>query len=103
MPMRIDIPAAELATICARWQIVELSLFGSVLRDDFRPDSDVDLLVRFAPGARHTLFDMTRIEDDFSRLFGRSVDLVERPAIENGRNPLRRRAILDSAETVYAA
>ncbi len=73
-----------------------------MLRDDFRPDSDVDVLVRFAPDAGHTLFDLVRIEEELRALLGREVDLVEKSAIERSRNYLRRKAILAAAEVVYA-
>ena len=88
---------------CRRWRITELALFGSVLRDDFGPESDIDLLVRFAPDARYTLFDMVSMQEELTRIFGRQVDLVSRRGIEASRNPLRRRAILESAEVIYAA
>ena len=103
MGVHIDIPREELAEFCRRWQIVELALFGSVLRDDFGPDSDVDVLVRFAPEARHTLLDMVRMQEELQRLLGREVDLVEREAVEQSRNYIRRRAILQSAEVIHAA
>lgn len=103
MSARIEIPRGALATFCEKWQIVELSLFGSVLRDDFRPDSDVDVLVRFAPDAGHTLFDLVRMQDELRDLFGRDVDLVTKSAIEASRNYLRRKAILEAAEVIYAA
>ena len=103
MESRIDIPSEKLAAICQRWQVVELALFGSVLREDFRPDSDVDVLVRFSDEARHTLLDLARLQEELRSLLGREVDLVEKAAIERSRNYLRRRAILESAETVYAA
>jgi len=97
-----DIEREALAGFCRKWQITELALFGSVLRDDFGPDSDIDVLVRFAPDARHSLFDLVRMEDELRDLFGREVDLVERGTIEASRNYLRRKAILGSAEAVYA-
>jgi len=103
MSARIEIPREDLAEFCRRWSIIELALFGSVLRDDFRPDSDVDVLVRFAPDARHSLFSLVRIQDELSALLGRQVDVVSRRGIEASRNPIRRREILDSAEVIYAA
>ena len=103
MPPNIDIPREAIGEFCRRWRITELSLFGSVLREDFGPDSHVDVLVRFAPEAEHSLFDMVRMEDELRALLGRNVDLVSRRGIESSRNPLRRRAILESAEVIYAA
>ena len=76
-------------------------MFGSAVRDDFGPDSDVDLLVSFAEEARHSLLDMVRMEEELKDIFGREVDLVSRRAIERSRNYLRRKAILDSAETIH--
>ena len=83
--------------------VVRLALFGSVLRDDFRPDSDVDVLVRFAPEARHSLFDVARMQEELAELLHRQVDLVCRDDVERSRNNIRRQAILASAEVVYAA
>lgn len=103
MHARIDIPSGKIAALCSRWQVVELALFGSVLRDDFGPDSDVDVLVRFDRGARHTLLDIVRMQDELSETLGRNADLIERAAVEQSPNYIRRRAILESAETIYAA
>ena len=93
----------EIAAFCRRWQVVELALFGSALRDDFGPDSDIDLLVSFDPDARPTLFDVVRMQEELSRVLGRKVDLVTRRAVATSRNYIRRRAILGSAQVVYAA
>jgi predicted nucleotidyltransferase len=103
MKPRIDIPKEEVVAFCRHWQITELALFGSVLRDEFRSDSDVDVLVRFHPQARHTLFDMVRMQEELQRILGRQVDLVSRRGIETSRNYIRRNAILKSAEVVYEA
>ncbi len=102
IPGRIEVPRHRIAAFCERWRIAELALFGSVMREDFGPESDVDVLVTFHPSARPTLMEMTRIEDELSELFGRRVDLVERRGVERSRNHLRRGAILRSARTVYA-
>jgi len=103
MGARIEIPRESVADFCRRWQIRELALFGSALRADFGPDSDVDVLVRFDANSRHTLFDMVHMQEELSRILDRKVDLVSRRAIENSRNYLRKKAILDSAEVVYGA
>ena len=103
MKARIDIPHEKLAAFCQQWRIVEFSFFGSVLRGDFRQDSDVDVLVRFHPDARHTLFDMVRMQEELTGIFGRRVDLVSRRGIEQSRNYIRKNAILKSAEVVYGA
>jgi predicted nucleotidyltransferase len=100
---KLTIPRAKLAAFCRRWNISELALFGSALRDDFRVDSDIDILVSFAPGARHTLFDMARMQDELKEIFGRDVDLVSKRGLENSRNYLRRKKILDSAQVIHVA
>jgi predicted nucleotidyltransferase len=101
MSVHIEIPQEEVAAFCRRWRIDELALFGSVLRHDFRPDSDVDVLVSFGREARHTLFDLVRMREELQKILGRPVDLVSRRAVEESRNYLRRKAILESAEVVY--
>ena len=83
-------PLREIEEFCRRWKIVELSVFGSVLRDDFRPDSDVDLLARFAPEARWSLFDHARMERELEEILGREVDLVSRSTVERSPNWIRR-------------
>jgi predicted nucleotidyltransferase len=93
----------ELEEFCRRWKIVELSVFGSVLRQDFRPDSDIDFLARFAPDARWSLFDHMRMERELMALLGREVDLVNRSCIERSPNWIRREEILGTARTLYAA
>jgi predicted nucleotidyltransferase len=96
-------PLKEIEDFCRRWKIIELSVFGSILRQDFRPDSDVDLLVRFAPDAHWSLFDHSRMERELATLLGREVDLVSRSAVERSPNWIRREEILRTARTLYAA
>jgi hypothetical protein len=98
----IEIPEEELAAFCRKWKIREVSLFGSVLRDDFGPDSDVDVMVRFEPGTAFSLLDMVDAELELARIVGRPVDLLERSAVESSENWIRRRRILESARTIYA-
>lgn len=100
MAMHIDIDRARIADFCKRWRIRELSLFGSVLRDDFRPDSDVDVLILLEEGAPWSLYEWVDMIEELKQIFGRDVDLVEKSAIEN---PFRRRSILGTAEVLYAA
>ena len=95
-----EIPSSDLAALCRKWRVAELALFGSVLRADFRPDSDIDVLVTFAPDATWDLMDVVTMKDELEALLGRPVDLVEKPAI---RNPILRREILARNEVVYAA
>jgi predicted nucleotidyltransferase len=99
----VKLPAQRIADFCHKWKIVELALFGSVLRDDFRPDSDVDVLVSFSEGTPWSLFDMVRMEDQLTAILGRNVDLVERKAVELSENYIRRRHILETAEPIYVA
>ena len=80
----------------------ELALFGSVLRDDFGPDSDIDVLIRFRSERTSGLFGMAGMQRELADLFARRVNLVSRSAIENSRNYIRRTAILESARVVYA-
>jgi uncharacterized protein len=101
--LQVHVPAAAIEDFCRRWKIIELSVFGSALRSDFGPHSDVDLLVTFAPQAHWTLFDMARMRNELSGLLSREVDLVSRRGVEASRNPIRREAILSSAEVIYAA
>jgi predicted nucleotidyltransferase len=91
----------QLQTLCRRWRVAELCVFGSVLRDDFRPDSDIDLLVTFMSDTRWRARDLLRLQDELEALFGRKVDLVERAAVEESENWIRRRHILEHAEPVY--
>lgn len=93
----------QLREICARWQIVGLELFGSVLRDDFGPESDIDMLVTFAPDAPWDLLDLVRVENELSAMLVRNVDLTTRRAVESSGNPFRQKEILGSARTLYAA
>jgi uncharacterized protein len=101
--MKISIPENKITEFCHKWQINELSLFGSVLRDDFRPDSDIDFLVSFSPQSHHSLFDLVRMQDELKNIFGREVDLVSRQGLESSKNYLRKNAILNSLKTIYAA
>jgi len=100
---RIEVPQVQIAQFCRKWRIKELSLFGSVLRDDFGPDSDVDVLVRFEPDDPWSLFDLARMQNELETVFRRRVDLVDREAIEQSRNWIRRRHILKSQRVIYAA
>src|SRR6266508_3642081 len=99
----IPIPYDVIAEFCRKWKITELALFGSVLRDDFRPDSDVDVLVRFSADNHWTLFDLLHMEEELARIFGRPVDLVDRDAVEASPNYIRRALILKSVEPVYVS
>ena len=100
-PFRIEARPEKIAEFCRRWKIKELRLFGSALRNDFGPESDVDFLVTFAPDAQWSLLDHAVMEEELSGLLGRKVDLVSRRAVERSSNWIRRKAILESAESYY--
>lgn len=101
MNPKISISKDEIATFCKRWKVIELALFGSVLRDDFGPESDVDVLVEFAPGRTPGLAFVSMAEE-LSEIFGRQVDVLTRSSVERSQNYIRRKAILNSAEVIYA-
>jgi hypothetical protein len=94
-------PEDKIKEFCRRWKIRRLELFGSALREDFQADSDVDILVSLEPDANWSLFDHMNMEEELAGIFGRKVDLISREAIEESRNWIRRKAILESAEVVY--
>lgn len=96
----VSIPRQQLADFCRRWKVTELSFFGSVLRDDFGPDSDVDVLVTFDSDAGWSLLDLVTMQDELASIVGRKVDLLEEAAL---RNPYRRSTILQSKHTLYAS
>jgi len=98
----IPLPVDQIADYCRRWNIAEFALFGSVLREDFRPDSDVDVMVTFDPHARPTLLTLAHMERELEALFARPVDLLERGGVEAMTNPYRRIPILNSARVIYA-
>lgn len=100
---KIEIPQDEIADFCRRWKITELALFGSVLREDFGPKSDVDVLVQFTPNPGWSIFDHLHMEEELEAVFGRNVDLVSRQAIEESHNPIRRKVILESAKVIYVS
>ena len=97
---RIDIPKEEIAAFCRRNHIRRMALFGSVLRDDFTPESDVDVLVEFEPSQTPGLEFIT-MQDELSEILGRQVDMYTFGGIESSRNWLLREEILNSAEVQY--
>ncbi len=101
--INFDFNMKKISDFCRKWEISNLALFGSVLTDEFGPDSDIDVLVTFVPDARHTLFDLVRMQRELEEIFNRSVDIVSRRGIESSRNVLRRKEILHSAEDIYVA
>ena len=101
--LKIKIPQQQIADFCLRYRVRQMSLFGSVLREDFGADSDIDVLVSFAPDARWSLFDLVKMENELQAILGREVDLVERSAVEHSENYIRRKSILQNQEVIYAA
>ena len=100
MNAKLSLPKEKIEEFCLRWKIVEFSLFGSVLRDDFDLDSDVDILVSLSEDADLDLYDWITMIDELEEIFGREVDLVEKSTL---RNPFRRHAILTKREIIYAS
>ncbi len=91
----------KILAFCQKWQVTEFALFGSVLRDDFRPDSDIDIMVQFHPDAHPTFSTLDQMETELEAIFDRDVDLLTRQGIEASRNYLRRHEILSSAQVIY--
>ena len=103
-PLAIDIDKDKLRDFCRRWKITEFALFGSAVRPgEFRTDSDVDVMVTFAPDTRWTLLHMVDMKEQLEALFGRPVDLLTRRGVERSHNRFRRESILDSAVVVDVA
>ncbi len=100
MALAIEVDRGKVAEFCRRWKITEFSFFGSVLRGDFSRESDVDVLVSFAPDSHWSLFDLMDMEDELAKLFGRKADLVSRNGL---RNPFRRHEILRTRQVMYVA
>ena len=101
--IHMPIPRETIEAFCRKWDIKEFALFGSVLRDDFRPDSDVDVMVQFDPDAHRTLFDLVEMQDELRAIFSRNVDILTRRGVEQSRNYIRKKEILSTAEVIYAA
>lgn len=103
MNHRLNITDEQLAAFCRKWKIARVWLFGSVLREDFRPNSDIDVMVQFVDDATWTLFDLSQMKFEFQDLTGREVDMLTRRGVESSKNVYRRKSILESAEQVFAA
>ena len=101
--IKVSIPRKKIFDFCRRWKVDEFSFFGSVLREDFHPKSDIDILVTFSPGTQYGLFDLVEMEDELKKLFGRDVDMVEKDAIIQSKNYIRRKNILENTEVIHAA
>ncbi len=99
---RLGVSQKVISQFCQRWQIIEFAVFGSVVRSDFRPDSDIDVLVTFAPEAQRGLTETLQMQDELKAMFTREVDFIVKKALEKSQNWLRRQTILDSAQVIYA-
>ncbi len=97
----IELPMHEIKAFCHKWQVDELALFGSVLRDDFRADSDIDVMVEFNTNAHPTFAGLDQMENELKLIFNREVDLITRKGVESSQNHIRRNNILDSAQVIY--
>ena len=101
--LAMSVPMDSIRDFCRRWRIAKLEVFGSILRDDFGPESDVDFLVTWEEGALWSWGDYLRAGEELATLLGRKVDFIERSAIETSRNWIRREDILGSARVIHAA
>jgi len=100
MNAKLSLPKEKIEEFCLRWKIAEFSLFGSVLRDNFDLDSDIDILVSLSEDADLDLYDWVTMIEELEKIFEREVDLVEKSTL---RNPFRRHAILTNREIIYAS
>lgn len=101
--IQIDIPEKQLMDFCQKWKISEFALFGSVLRQDFGPHSDIDVLITHMPGAKWNLYDLVHMIRELEAIFGRKVDLINRVGIEKSPNILLRQKILESIQVIHHA
>lgn len=97
----LEVSESALDGFCAKWRVAEVALFGSVLREDFGPDSDIDVLVRFEPGSRWDLWDVIEMQEELQAIFGRPVDLADREAVERSKNPFRKAVILKTSQVIH--
>ena len=98
----VVLDSEDIRKFCRKWKIRELKVFGSILREDFRPESDIDFLADFDPDAEWDAFDHLDMEDELTALVGRKVDLVGLSAVESSKNRFRKKEILSTAEPVVA-
>lgn len=103
MGVKIDMPQEKVVEFCRKWRVKELAIFGSAVREDFRPDSDVDVLAAFEAGVQWGFRQWLEMTRELEALLGRKVDLVERRLIEQSENYIRRRHILNHLERIYVA
>lgn len=99
---RLNVSGNMVENFCRRWMVSELSLFGSILRDDFQSHSDIDILAAFAPKAAWDLLDLVKMQQELEGIFNRKVDLLEKRTIERSDNWIRRHEILSTAQVIYS-
>jgi len=98
---KVEIPVKKIEVFCQKWLVKQMAIFGSVLRDDFDPQtSDIDILIEFLPEASWG-FEIATIKQELEIIFKRPVDLVSKKAIEQSRNPYRKKEILESFKVIY--
>nr|WP_234406534.1 nucleotidyltransferase family protein [Limnothrix sp. PR1529] len=100
-PLKIQIPQQALIAFCQKWQIQEFSFLGSVLRDDFRPDSDIDVMVSFEDSSTWGILELVQMKRELQMLLGRKVDLLTKKSIEQSHSWIRRKEILETAQVAY--
>ena len=100
--LKIKVPRREIEAFCQNYRIQKLAFFGSVLREDFKPTSDVDVLIEFEQGHTPGL-SFFAMPEELGKILGRDVDLLTYSGVQTSRNPIRRKAILDSAQVYYVA
>ena len=98
---RLNCSVVEIAQVCQKWNITELALFGSVLSERFHENSDIDILIRFAPESPQGLLTLVKIKHELETMMGRNVDLVTIESVENSENWIRRREILTTSQMIY--
>jgi predicted nucleotidyltransferase len=101
--IQVQLPKDRIVEFCKKWKIREFSLFGSVLRADFHPQSDIDVIVDFENDKAYSLLDLISMQDELETIFGRKIDLITRTALDQSRNYIRRKAIKSSMEVIYVS
>jgi uncharacterized protein len=97
---RLGVSQDRISELCQHWKIIEFALFGSILREDFHADSDIDILVTFAPNDGWSLFSLMDLQRELESMVGRPVDLLEKRDL---KNPFRRAEILRTHRVIYAS
>lgn len=103
MKPALHLPIAQISTFCQKWGIIRLELFGSILRDDFNAESDVDFMAVWGNDAVFNLMDLVNAEEELAAICGRPVDLVSREAVEQTPNWLLRDYMMKNVLEIYAA